>query len=331
MNILKKGISLLLCGVMITSLLAGCGQKNGDDKNYIDRQGFALNTTINIRIYESTDEDILTECMIMCNDYDDMFSRTKENSEIYELNKNKEADVSRETLELIQQGIYYGELSNGAFDITIEPVSSLWDFTSGEGTVPDSDLIKEKLKYVNYKDIQIDGNHVTLKEGMGIDLGAIAKGYIADRLKDYLLEQGITSAIINLGGNVLCVGTKPSGEDIQVGIRDPRNEGALITSVSAADQSVVTSGDYERFIEVDGKRYCHILDPNTGYSCESGVESVTIISDTSVQGDGLSTTCFALGIEDGLALINGLDHVEAIFVDLDGNLVYSDGLNNQEE
>lgn len=331
MNILKKGISLLLCGVMITSLLAGCGQKTGDDKNYIDRQGFALNTTINIRIYESTDEDILTECMIMCNDYDDMFSRTKENSEIYELNKNKEADVSRETLELIQQGIYYGELSNGAFDITIEPVSSLWDFTSGEGTVPDSDLIKEKLKYVNYKDIQIDGNHVTLKEGMGIDLGAIAKGYIADRLKDYLLEQGITSAIINLGGNVLCVGTKPSGEDIQVGIRDPRNEGTLITSVSAADQSVVTSGDYERFIEVDGKRYCHILDPNTGYSCESGVESVTIISDTSVQGDGLSTTCFALGIEDGLALINGLDHVEAIFVDLDGNLVYSDGLNNQEE
>lgn len=329
MSILKKGIIILVSALAVTTCFAGCDNKNQANKDYIERQGFALNTSISVRIYGTQDEEILTECLLMCNEYDNLLSRTQEGSEIYELNEKREADVSRETLELIEQGLYYSELSDGAFDITIEPISSLWDFTSGENVLPDAQKIKENLQYVNYKDVAIEGNHVSLKHGMGIDLGAIAKGYIADRLKDYLLEQDVESAIINLGGNVLCVGTKPSGDSFVVGVRNPREEGSVIVEVESNNQSVVTSGDYERYIEVDGKRYCHILDPKTGYSCESGLASVTIVSDTSVQGDGLSTTCFALGLKDGMKLINSIDNVEAVFIDTDGNITYSNGLDKQ--
>ena len=239
--------------------------------------------------------------------------------------------MSEETADVISRGLSYCQLSQGAFDIAIEPLSSLWDFTSGEGTVPDSSAIEAALPLINYEDITLEGNRIRFeKEGMGINLGAIAKGYIADKMKDYLLEEGVESAIIDLGGNVLCVGQRPDGSPFRIGVQMPfadRSETAAVMEIS--DKSVVSSGIYERYFEQDGVLYHHILNPSTGYPYENNLVSVTIISDESVDGDGLSTTCFALGLDKGMELINSLPDVQAVFITEDYQLHYSEDFENQ--
>lgn len=332
---LKRSIACITAGILAVGVLAGCSGVKPTVKNepIASRMSFALNTEIEIKIYsivkskeKSVDcEEVLTDCLTLCNAYEQKFSRTVENSEISILNRDSENDVSRETLELLSKGLYYSDVSNGKFDITIEPVSSQWDFTSGENVLPDADLIKSQLQYVDYSKVKISDQHVSVDPGMGIDLGAIAKGYIADCLKSYLVEQGVDSATISLGGNILCIGKKPSGDDFCIGIRDPQNTAGVKAAVYVDGKSVVTSGTYERFIEVDGKRYHHILDPETGYSCENDLDSVTIISDESVDGDCLSTTCFLLGEEKALELIDGMDGIWAMFIEKDGDTVYSEG------
>ena len=325
MNIGKKGIAFILGIICTTSIMISCG-KQEEEEQFVNRMGYALNTQIEITIYGTDNEQLITDCFTLCSKYEKLFSKTIEDSEISLLNQTGEQVVSDETMELLKKGLYYSEVSNGAFDITIEPVSSLWDFTSGENKLPDADLIEERLQYVDYEKVHLEGNKVSLDNGMGIDLGAIAKGYIADRLKEYLESQGVENAYISLGGNVLCIGSKLSGEDFVIGIRNPQSsKNEAIMSVSVADKSVVTSGTYERYIVVDGKKYHHILDPKTGYSYENDLDSVTIISEKSVDGDGLSTTCFALGVEEGLKLIDSIDDVWAIFIDKNGNITYSEG------
>ena len=233
--------------------------------------------------------------------------------------------------ELTAAGLYYGDLSDGAFDISIAPVSSLWDFTSGEGTVPDSEAIAEALELVNYRDVTLEGNALHFaKEGMQLDLGAVAKGYIADRIKDYLLEQGVESAIIDLGGNILCVGSRPGGDLFRIGLQRPfASRSETVATVEITDKSVVSSGIYERYFEEDGVLYHHILNPETGYPYDNGLVSVTIISDESVDGDGLSTSCFALGLEKGMELINSLPDVQAVFITEDGELHFSEGFEEE--
>jgi thiamine biosynthesis lipoprotein len=173
--------------------------------------------------------------------------------------------------------------------------------------------------------VQLSGREITYaKEGIGIDLGAIAKGYIADRVKEYLIKNGVKSALINLGGNLLCIGSKPDNIPFQIGIQKPyadRNE--TIATMEISDLSVVSSGVYERFFELDGKFYHHILNPKTGYPYDNGLISVTIISEKSVDGDGLSTSCFALGLDKGLQLIDRLPNTYAVFITKDYKLHYS--------
>lgn len=335
-NLSKRMAALLIGTAVMLSGCAGAGNPSSGKKEEPEasRLSYALNTEIQIDLYgtetgtdytEEEYDEILTECLNICNEYEQKLSRTVEDSEISVLNLQKEADLSEDTMELLKKGLYYSEISDGAFDIAIEPISSLWDFSSGEGTVPDAALIDSRLSQVDYHNIQIEGNHISLGEGMGIDLGAIAKGYIADQIKSYLAEKKINSATINLGGNVLCIGKKPSGSEFGIGIRDPQNTAGVKAVVYVDDQSVVTSGTYERYIVQDGKTYHHILNPKTGYSYENELDSVTIISDTSVDGDGLSTTCFALGLEEGLKLIDSMDSAWAMLIDRDGNITYSEG------
>ena len=239
-------------------------------------------------------------------------------SELYKLNhaNGQPFTVSSETANLIQDGIHYSELSGGAFDLTIEPVSALWDFKADKPTVPSSDAIAQAVSHVDYTKVDIQDNTVTLEDPeAGIDLGAIAKGYIADQVKTYLKKQGIKHAIINLGGNVDVIGTKPDGSKYNIGIQKPFDEsGEAITSVQLKDQTVVTSGIYERYFKKNGKLYHHILDPRTGYPCENNLYSVSIITDSSTKADALSTTCFLLGYEKGMELIQSMDGVEAIFI-----------------
>ena len=181
---------------------------------------------------------------------------------------------------------------------------------------------------MGFQKVSLDGNRISFSDnGTILDLGAIAKGYIADRLKDFLLEQGVTSATISLGGNILCVGAKPDGSAFKIGIQKPFDEqGQPLLIAEVNDWSVVTSGVYERCFEQDGVFYHHILDPSTGYPCDNGLLSVTILSPASVDGDALSTTCFSLGLDRGMALIDSLENTYAVFITDDYEIHYSAGL-----
>lgn len=299
----------------------------------ISKTAFKLNTVVTVTIYDSSDETLLDQALSLCEKYENIFSRTKESSEIYQLNhgtlpqENNTFTLSEEAAGLISKGLEYGTLSEGAFDIAIEPLSSMWDFTSDEKTVPEKEALEAALPLVNYKDVTLDGNTLRFANpGMGLDLGAIAKGYIADQMKEFLLSKGVKSAIINLGGNVLCVGSKPDGSPFGIGIQKPfANRSETIASIEISDQSVVSSGIYERFFEKDDVFYHHILNPKTGYPYDNSLVSVTIISDKSVDGDGLSTSCFALGLEKGMELVNSLPSVHAVFITDDYELHYSEG------
>ena len=223
---------------------------------------------------------------------------------------------------MIQLGIHYGELSDGKFDITVLSASELWDFHDGKKVIPDQKVLEEAVSHIDYKNIQVDGTTVTMKDPKcRIDLGGIAKGYIADRLKEYLEKEGIEHATINLGGNVLTIGTKPDGSDYKIGIQKPfAADGEVLEVLSVHDRSVVSSGDYERYFEKDGVIYHHILDPQSGWPVQNDLDQVTILSDSSADGDALSTTCYVLGLEKGMKLIQEMDDVEAIFVTKDGEI-----------
>lgn len=316
-NIIKKLSAVLTASAL---LLTGCsGAKSStqtdQDLTYTD---MLFDTVIKIQILDPADESILDGLKKLCEKYDTMFSTTNTDSELYKLNhaNGQPFTVSSETANLIQEGIHYSELSGGAFDLTIEPVSALWDFRADKPTVPSSDAIAQAVSHVDYTKVDIRDNTVTLEDPeAGIDLGAIAKGYIADQVKTYLKKQGIKHAIINLGGNVDVIGTKPDGSKYNIGIQKPFDEsGEAITSVQLKDQTVVTSGIYERYFKKNGKLYHHILDPRTGYPCENNLYSVSIITDSSTKADALSTTCFLLGYEKGMELIQSMDGVKAIFI-----------------
>ena len=304
----KKTIfGLCAAGLLFVSgmTLSGCGTSSGPglltQETPLSRSDFLLNTFVTITLYDSDDSSILDDSMALCKEYENIFSKTLETSELYKINHRTSdtVTVSDDMAALLAKGLEYCEKSDGAFDITIEPLSSLWNFTSGEAVIPDKT----------------------------IDLGSIAKGYIADRIKEQLLDAGVKSAIINLGGNVLCVGEKPDGSKFNIGLQKPfadRDETFEVLGIK--DLSVVTSGVYERHFEIDGKNYHHILNPATGYPYDNGLISVTILSAESVDGDGLSTTCFSLGLEKGLELANSLDGIYACFIDEDYNVYYSDGM-----
>jgi thiamine biosynthesis lipoprotein len=320
---LVSALSLaLIQGPLTASVLAA-------DTDSVSNTGFYLDTVITITAYGTDDSTVIDDCFSLIGDYEAMLSRTMEGSDIWNVNHSggEPVTVSEETADLIELALDYSELSGDAFDISLAPYSILWDFQNNTGTIPSEEEIEEAGSHTGLDNLTIDGTTVTLADpDAAIDLGGIAKGYIADRVKDLLLSEGIESALINLGGNVLTVGSKVDGSDWRIGIREPFADASdLAAVVSVNDKSVVTSGTYERYFEVDGVIYHHILDPQTGYPIQNSLDSVTILSDSSADGDALSTTCFVLGLEDGMELIESLDEIEAMFITKDGELHYSSG------
>lgn len=319
---MKKIMSVLL---LFTLTLCGC---QSQPSPLSDKQ-FCLDTIVQITLYDSQSKDILNHCFDICNEFELIFSATNKKSELYKINHNshklQEQTISKDLYQVIKEGLRYSELSNGSFDITIGSISSLWNFQSDDPLLPDQAIIEDNLSNVSYKNIKLSKNKITyLNEDTMIDLGAIAKGYIADKIKDYLLEENVKSALINLGGNVLCVGNK-NNEKFTIGLTDPIDTSQSILSLKIDDLSIVTSGTYQRYFELDNKKYHHILNPQTGYCYDNGLSSVTIISNSSLQGDALSTVCFSLGKEKGIELLNTMDNVYGCFIDDHNNISYSDG------
>jgi thiamine biosynthesis lipoprotein len=294
--------------------------------------GYYFDTVVTITLYGTNKTAVLDGCFDLCDKYDTMFSRTYTTGELYRLNEAAaESDaavaVSPELAQIIADSLYYSQLSGGAFDITIGAVTRLWDFKSENAVPPDAGDISAALEYVGYGRVSVDleKSTVSMLQGTCLDLGGIAKGFIADKIRDYLLSEGVENAVINLGGNVLCMGGKTDGSDFNIGIQKPFSASDIFAVVRTKDMAVVPSGDYERYFVYDGVLFHHILDPETGYSVNNGLNAVTIIAKDSLTAEILSTACFVLGADKARALIDGMDGVYALFIFSDGTYATSAG------
>ena len=322
----RQRISFLcLAAACLMALCTGCAQEKELPK--VSEVGFYLDTVITLTAY-TEDGQALKDALEECGRYERLLSRTAEGSDVWKINHagGQPVEVSEDTLAILRCAQEISRLSDGAFDVTIAPASTLWDFTSGETKLPDSEELERAAELVDYTKLRIDGNLVTLPEGMMIDLGGIAKGYIADRVKAYLEQRGVRHAILSFGGNIVAIGKKPDGEEWKVGIQDidkPTGEIMLVSRNSGG--STVTSGIYERGFELEGVRYHHILSPEDGMPVQNELASVTIFSENSMEGDALSTTVFVLGPEKGMDLVNAIDGVEALLIFRDRSVLYSAG------
>ncbi len=325
--------------LLFALLIEGCNNKI---KSPQSTSFFALDTLVTITVYDDRQDipALFEGSKKLVEGFEALFSRTLEGSDVYNIN-HSEADpvkVSGETILLVEEGLKYSEMTDGLFNICISPLKEVWDSTTA---LPEKEDIEKALDHISTESIITDRaqSTITLKDPLGgIDLGAIAKGYIADRLKEYLLSENIDSAIIDLGGNILTIGTKPDGSPFNVGIKNPlsslsntldnsENErGAIALGLKISDLSVVTSGIYERYRMVDGRLFHHVLNPETGFPSDNSLASVSIISKSSMDGDALSTSCLLLGREKGLLLIESLPDIEAIFIEKDGTTSFTSGM-----
>lgn len=308
-------------------LLAGCAPTPVQAQPTAERTFFAMDTVMTLRLYEGGDETALEHLVARVKDLEARWSVTGENSEIYALNRDGEAELSPETERLLDTALEMCRRTGGALDISIYPVLRSWGFTTGEYAVPDDQTIAALLPLVDYTKVEYGGRSAAIPESMEIDLGSVAKGYTGDILSDYLKGSGVTSALLDLGGNIQTVGSKPDGSPWRVGIRDPEEDGNLGV-VDVTDRAVVTSGGYERYFEEGGVRYWHILDPKTGFPAHSGLISVTVIGDTGAVCDALSTALFVMGLDNALEHWRRHQDFEAIFVSEDGSITITAGLQN---
>lgn len=281
-------------------LLAGCGSSYGsEDMN--TEEFLAMDTYITLSAYGDNSQLALANARREIKSAEAQLSVTDPDSEVSRINGSGGYDtvISEDMASIVNFALYLNEVTEGAFDITMYPVTKEWGFTTGEYKVPDSDTLQELLKKTGSENIIYGDNVISLPEGFAIDLGALGKGFAGDKAAAVLKEKGITSALLNLGGNIQTIGSKPDGMPWSVGIQNPFGEGnAAILKVS--DKAVVTSGNYQRYFEENGKRYCHIIDPETGNPVDNGLTSVTVIGESGLACDGLSTALFVMGEENAV-------------------------------
>lgn len=323
----KQTIKLsLIFAIIATVIITQIACKNTKDVEPVSKEGFYLDTVCKISIYDMDGdldkekaEAAINKAYKRCRELENTLSNTIESSEVSQINSagGKWVTVGKDTLKVVKAGVKYGELSDGDFDITIGSVSGLWDFQSENPVVPEQSKITEALKHVNYKNIQFNGNKIRIIDPEAkLDLGGIAKGYVADELTTLLEKEGVTSAVINLGGNISTIGGKPDGSPFIIGIEKPYTDRTEIIGTTTADnQTVVTSGIYERQFQKDGKIYHHVLSSKTGYPVETQLEAVSLVAKKgrSMDIDAMSTICLMKGVDGGKAFIKKQKGVEAVF------------------
>ncbi len=340
-----SAFAALFAALIITQ--TSCG---GTQAEPVMDDGYFLDTICSVSIYRMEDGDgnvkdaskmkdeaeaAIEEAFALCKDLEDKLSRTRKDSDISKLNsaKGKWVEVSDETADLLSRGLEHSIHSDGDFDITVGGVTKLWDFHAAEdeAKLPDEEALAEAVKHVGYSNLEIDGNKVRLKDPEAeVDLGGIAKGYIGDMMTDLLEEKGVLSATINLGGNVICIGGKTDEDDFVIGVEAPFSDRTeIIGKINAKDKTLVTSGIYERKIEVDGKLYHHILDTKTGMPADSELSAVTLVADKGLSADldAASTICLIKGYDGALKYIEEYmpAGVEGVFVFRNGDIKTTEG------
>ncbi len=291
----------------------------------LERTFFAMDTVMTLRLYEGGDENTLDQAEARVRELEGLWSVTDGTSEISTLNHDGSAELSPETAELLGAALDMCRRTDGALDISTYPVLRAWGFTTGEYSVPGGEAIAALLPLVDYGRVALEAGAAALPPGMEIDLGSVAKGYTGDALAALLKQGGAASALLDLGGNIQAVGSKPDGSPWRVAIRDPAGDGN-IGVVEVVDQVVVTSGGYERYFEEDGVRYWHIIDPATGWPARSGLTSVTVVGESGLLCDGLSTALFVMGREGALEHWRQHRDFEAVLVSEDGSVTITAGL-----
>jgi thiamine biosynthesis lipoprotein len=322
-------ILLVMLGVILTLVFI-----TRDNKQIaIEKSFYALGTIIYLKAFGNSAEKAIEEARERLMDIDNKMSAFKDYSEISKINKNAgilPRAVSKDTFFVIKKAVEYSELSEGTFDPTIRPLVSLWGIGTKHERIPEKSEIEEKLKLVNYRNIIINKNDCSIglkKQNQCIDVGGIAKGFAADEVKNIFVKHGVKNALIDLGGNIFALGNKDDGTPWNVGIQHPfKPRGENVGAISAKNKSIVTSGNYERFFMEGGKTFHHIIDPRTGYPSESRVISATIISDKSIDGDGLSTGVYIMGIDKAIDLIESLKGIDAIFITEDKKIHVTSGI-----
>ncbi|MDE6775191.1 MAG: FAD:protein FMN transferase, partial [Ruminococcus sp.] len=273
-------VKKFLSAVVILSALTSCGSSSQSESHDV----WAMNTYMTMTAYGKNSELALEKAEEKINELDTLLSVTSEESDIWRINNSggTPVEVSDDTADVISSAVEYCK-KTGTLDITIYPVLREWGFTTQEYKIPDSGKLDELLENVNYMNIGIDGNIISVPENYMIDLGAVAKGYTGDRVISELKENGVESAIISLGGNVQSLGLKPDGSQWNVAVKNPFMPDSDMCIVSVGEKAVITSGDYERyFIGDDGKKYCHIIDKSDGFPADNGLVSVTIIGNSGI-------------------------------------------------
>ena len=335
---MKRKVTAFLAAAFIAISLVSC---KGTSTEYYKSDLFALDTYITFTVSDGERSKAAVEAAKnRIREIEERMSATRPDSDISRINENagrQPVKVNPDTFFVIQKALEYAALSDGSFDISMRPVSVLWDITGENPRVPSPEEIERALALVDYRKIRLDEQETTVyleEEGMAIDLGGIAKGYAGDEAVRILKEYGVKNGLINLGGNIVAVNGKADGSPWHIGIQNPREEDdeqkrKHVAIIDTSGDAIVTSGDYERYMveyyEQTGIRYHHIFDPETGYPAKNGVISVSIVTESSIDADALSTSVFVMGVEIGLKLINRLEDVDAMIITEDKSIYFSEG------
>jgi len=309
-----RGVACIL-GICIPVFLLSCAKPPPARSEYV------LGTMCTVNLFEKGSTEAYQEIFARLREIEDRMSANKDGTELDLINRNAgiaPVKVHPDVLFTVARALHFAELSGGTFDPTVGPLVKLWGIGTDAERIPGADEIAAALSLVDWRDVRIDPAAQTIflaRPGMRLDLGAIAKGYAADEAGRLIKERSISRAIVDLGGNILALGTRSDGKPWRIGVQDPAGERGAYTGVlQVRDKTMVTSGIYERFFLRDGRRYHHILSTADGYPVSNGLSSVTILADRSIDADGFSTSVFALGYENGRALVEASPGVEAIFV-----------------
>ncbi len=334
----KLFISLLI--IVITVTLIGCSNNTNDETEEVteSKSEFLMDTVVDMKVHGINAKDGIEASFDRMEEIERKMSKTVEESDVYKINESgaeQWVEIDKSTFKVIKKAVDYGKITEGKFDPTIAPLVDIWGIGTENAKIPNENEINKAKSLINYKDLLLDedNNRVKFsKENMSIDLGGIVKGFAADEVRKVLESYNIKSAFVNLGGNVLTVGSKEDGSLWKIGIQDPRkHRGSVMAALEMEDKTVVTSGNYERYFEEDGVIYHHILNPETGKPTRNNLLSVSIITNDSFEADVLSTSAFIMGLDEGRKLIEEREEIEAIFVTEKNHVYLTSGLKDKVE
>lgn len=306
----------LLIFALVSVILTGCGKAPEKQTS----QFYAMNTFMSVTAYGENAEAALKGVKAEIQALESLFSVTDPESDIAKINRGDSGiyAVHPKTAEVVAFSLDMAKKTGGALDPTMYPVLSQWGFTTGQNRVPAADEIQRALSLTGYDRVSVKGESVCAEKGVMIDLGAVAKGFAGDEAIRILKSNGVTSALLDLGGNIQTIGNKPDGSDWKIGLRNPKGDG-VIGIIAASDCAVVTSGNYERyFVSDQGDAYGHIIDPASGYPVQSDVLSVTVIGESGKVCDALSTALFVMGMEKAVDFYRENGEIDMLITTDDG-------------